>query len=150
MSGAPGAVRALGLAALLPVLWGTLTRLDATLYDWTLASLGPRFVAPYVVLYVGTILLAFLSGALWGFAMRADGKAARMALVLAVLPAIWAFLFTGIAPAATDILLIAGFALALGIDWLFWKTGLAPRWWFPVKVRWSAAVMVCLALEGSG
>lgn len=136
----------LGLAGLLPFLWGVATRVSPDLQDWTMALAGPRFVAPYILLYYGTIILSFMSGVLWGFASRAEGEAANLGYGLSVLPAIWAFLFTGIGPVATAWALIAGFLGVLGIDWVFWKNRLAPAWWMALRIPLTAVVVICLAV----
>ena len=150
MSEIPRSALALGLAGLLPFLWGVLTRFSPALQEATLTSAGPRFVAPYILLYFGTILLAFQSGVLWGFASRAEGSAAGLGYALSVLPAIWAFLFTGIGPVATALSLMAGFLGVLGIDYLFWQSGLAPRWWMALRLPVTATILACLAVVAFG
>jgi hypothetical protein len=44
-----------------------------------------------IMLRYGIIILAFMSGVLWGFATNASGKMAAVAYGLSVLPALWAF-----------------------------------------------------------
>lgn len=136
----------LGIAGLVPFLWGVLTRFVPALQDLTLAMIGPRFVAPYILLYYGTIILAFMSGVLWGFAARAEGEAASLGYALSVIPALWAFFFTGTGPVSTALYLIAGFLGVLGIDWLFWSNGLTPRWWMALRVPLTIVVVACLAV----
>lgn len=150
MTTIPRAPLILGLAGLIPFLWGVLTGIFPAMSDWTLATLGPRFVAPYVLLYYGTIILAFMSGILWGFASRADGEAASFGYLLSVIPALWAFLFTGTGPVSTAMFLIAGFLGVLGIEWLFWSNGLAPRWWMTLRVPLTGGVVACLAVVAYG
>ena len=142
----PRAPLTLGLAGLIPFVWGA-----ATLYSDTLGALGsqwfgPRFVGPYVQLAYGTIILAFMSGALWGFATRAEAQVAATAYVLSVIPALWAFFFVGGGPTSAAIYLMAGFVGLLGIDWLFWKQNLTPHWWFRLRALLTAGVVIRLLL----
>ncbi|SFD06930.1 DUF3429 domain-containing protein [Tropicimonas isoalkanivorans] len=146
MKGIPRTPLVLGLAGLLPFLWGVLTRYIPALNDLTLQIAGPRFVAPYILLFYGTIILAFMSGVLWGFAARAEGETGGLGYALSVVPAIWAFLFAGTGPVSTAIYLIFGFLGVLGIDWLFWKNGLTPRWWMALRIPLTAVVVACLAV----
>jgi len=140
----PPAALILGLAGLIPFVWGVLTM---TVPGWDIAAsarLGPRFVGPYVQLAYGTVILAFMSGVLWGFATRAEGRIATSGYALSVIPALWAFFFVGGGPVSAAIYLIAGFAGLLGLDWLFWRNRLAPPWWMRLRVGLTAGVVACL------
>lgn len=139
----PRIVLILGLAALLPFGWGVLTMLSDDLAQITTRSLGPRFTGPYLQVAWGSAVLAFLSGVLWGFASRAGPRRVAAGHLLAVIPACWAFLFVGGGPETASINLIAGFVGILGIDWLFWSQGLAPRWWMRAR-----AIFTALAVAG--
>lgn len=145
MNSVPRTAVLLGLAGLIPFIWGVLTVFFPGLSDWTLTTFGPRFVAPYVLLYYGTIILAFMSGVLWGFAARADGSEASLAYVLSVIPALWAFFLTGIGPVGTAWSLIAGFLGLLGLDWFFWKNRLTPPWWMALRVPLTIVVVLSLS-----
>ena len=79
----PRAPLVLGLAGLLPFLWGVLTLYSQPVAQSTNAMLGPRFVAPFVLLNYGLIILAFMSGVLWGFATKATGRIAAAGYGLA-------------------------------------------------------------------
>ncbi|MBM9596280.1 DUF3429 domain-containing protein [Roseitranquillus sediminis] len=145
MKSVPRVPLALGLAGLIPFVWGALTMQS----DWLAAEgarvLGPRFIGPYVQLSYGVVILSFMSGVLWGFATRARGAVAASGYVLSVLPALWAFLFVGGGPVSAAIYLIAGFVGILGIDWMFWWRGLAPRWWMRLRLLLTAVVVLSLA-----
>ncbi|MBC7477780.1 MAG: DUF3429 domain-containing protein [Pseudorhodobacter sp.] len=132
----------LGLAGLLPFLWSVATVLSPGLADVTLHWVGPRFVGPYVGLAYGTIILAFMSGTLWGFAVRATGG---LYYALSVIPALWAFFLVGGGPEQATIWLALGFVGLLGFDWLFWRAGLAPVWWMRLRLILSAGVLASLA-----
>ena len=134
----------LGVAGLIPFAWGAATMLWEPHAAWTARSLGPRFAGPYIQLAYGTVILAFMSGVLWGFATRAEGQVAATGYALSVVPALWAFLLVGGGPVSAGVYLIAGFVGILGLDWMFWRHGLAPRWWLRLRVLLTAVVVICL------
>ena len=116
----PRAPLILGLAGLIPFIWGAATVLRPDLGLWTAQTISPRFAGPYVMLFYGAVILSFMSGVLWGFATRIEGRPAATGYALSVLPALWAFLMTGGGPTRAGISLMAGFIGLLGLDWLFW------------------------------
>ena len=134
----------LGLAGLIPFVWGAATMFSEALAAWGAATLGPRFVGPYVQLSYGAVILSFMSGVLWGFATKAEGQVAASGYALSVIPALWAFFFVGGGPVSAAIFLIAGFVGILGLDWMFWSQGLAPRWWMALRLLLTAGVGLCL------
>ncbi|MEM1388835.1 MAG: DUF3429 domain-containing protein [Pseudomonadota bacterium] len=140
----PPAPLFLGLAGLLPFMWGTATLYSSALAELTNATVGPRFLGPYVLLNYGRIILAFMAGVLWGFAARAEGQVAATGYALSVIPALWAFFFVGAGPISAAIYLIAGFVGLLGLDYLFWQQGLTPRWWMSLRVTLTIIVVICL------
>jgi hypothetical protein len=135
----------LGLAGLVPFLWGSATILVPGLAEWGTRTIGPRFAGPYVLLSYGTVILAFMSGVLWGFATKAEGQVATSGYALSVLPALWAFFFVGGGPVSAATYLIFGFLGLLGLDWMFWRQGLAPPWWMRLRVGLTAVVVFCLS-----
>lgn len=142
--GIPVAPLALGLAGLLPFLWGALTMVSEPLAAFASALLGPRFAGPYVQLSYGSVILSFMGGALWGFATRAEGTVAATGYALSVVPALWAFFFVGGGPVSAAVYLLTGFLGILGIDWLFWRQGLAPEWWMRLRLLLTAGVALSL------
>lgn len=142
----PRAPLALGLAGLIPFLWGALTLVSNGAGELGVSLLGPRFIGPFVLLQYGTIILAFMSGVLWGFATRAPEDRAASGYALSVLPALWAFFMVGGGPTASAIYLIAGFAGLLLLDWSFWRQGLAPGWWMQLRILLTVVVVGCLSL----
>ncbi|SEM29252.1 Protein of unknown function [Roseovarius tolerans] len=142
----PRAPLILGLAGLLPFLWGALTVLVPDLGLWTAQTLGPRFAGPYVMLFYGAVILSFMSGVLWGFAAWATGTLATTGYALSVIPALWAFFMTGGGPTSAGMNLIFGFAGLLLLDLQFARWGLAPAWWMPLRLLLSAVVIACLAV----
>ena len=144
MTRIPTAPLLLGLAGLIPFLWGAATMYVPTLQDTGLSVLGPRFVGPYVQLSYGTIILSFMSGVLWGFATKAEGAVAASGYALSVLPALWAFFFVGGGPVSAAIYLIAGFVGLLALDWMFARQGLAPDWWMRLRILLTSIVVLTL------
>ncbi len=144
MTRVPQSALLLGIAGLIPFVWGALTLVSPTLSDWGLSAFGPRFLGPFVVLQYGTIILAFMSGVLWGFATKATGTLASTGYALSVLPALWAFFFVGGGPVSAAIFLILGYIGLLGLDWVFWRQGLAPEWWMTLRIGLTAIVVACL------
>jgi hypothetical protein len=99
-----------------------------------------------IMLRYGIIILAFMSGVLWGFATNASGKMAAVAYGLSVLPALWAF-FTAVGPTPQALgALIPGFYGLLALDYYFWRAGLAPPWWLRLRLPLTAVVMVTLGI----
>lgn len=149
MTPIPRSALILGLAGLLPFLWGVVTQISPDLANLTLATLGPRFVGPYVSLSYGTMILSFMSGVLWGFATQAHNQAA-VYYSLSVLPVLWAFFFVGDGPVSSALCLGAGFIGLFGLDWLFWRRGLAPDWWLQLRGMLTALVLACLIATAIG
>ncbi|MCA3448364.1 MAG: DUF3429 domain-containing protein [Rhodobacter sp.] len=146
MTPIPRAALLLGLAGLIPFLWGAASQIFPGLADFGTRTAGPRFAGPYVSLAYGTVILSFMSGVLWGFATRATGSAAATGYALSVLPALWAFFMVGGGPAAAALGLMAGFAGLLVLDGLFWRWDLAPPWWMRLRGMLTAVVLACLAV----
>ena len=145
MRAIPSAALWLGLAGLIPFVWGVLTLWSPGLAAFGTATFGPRFVGPHVQLLYGVIILAFMSGVLWGFATKAEGRTAATGYALSVLPALWAFFFVGAGSVSSAINLAVGFVALLGLDYTFWRQGLAPRWWMHLRVLLTVVVVACLA-----
>ena len=63
----PNSALILGLAGLVPFFWGVATSYDPVLHNLSLTWLSERYTGSSVNLIYGTIILAFMSGVLWGF-----------------------------------------------------------------------------------
>ncbi len=146
MTQIPRAALILGAAGLIPFVWGVATELSPVACEFGLRTLGPRFVGPYVGLAYGTIILAFMSGVLWGFATRLTGQMAAVGYGLSVLPALWVFFFVGNGPVSSAIYLGLGYVLLLGLDYMFWAQDLAPAWWMRLRAGLTGVVLVCLSV----
>ena len=146
MSQIPRSALLLGLLGVLPFAWGVLTMLQQDLSDVTIRVIGPRFVGPYVQLFYGAVILSFMSGVLWGFATRANGKEATLGYIFSVLPALWAFFTTGGGEETAAQNLILGFLGLLMFDWYFHRKQLTPAWWMSLRVLLTTLVVIFLGL----
>ncbi|WP_299688799.1 DUF3429 domain-containing protein [uncultured Tateyamaria sp.] len=144
MTPIPRAPLLLGLAGLIPFVWGALTLFVDPLAQFGASTFGPRFVGPYVQLFYGSVILSFMSGVLWGFATKAHGTQAATGYALSTLPALWAFFMTGGGPVSAATNLIFGFVGLLMLDFAFSRWGLTPRWWMSLRLLLTAIVVACL------
>lgn len=142
----PPAPLVLGLAGLIPFVWGALTLLSPGLQAWGAGHLGPRFVGPYVQLFYGSVILSFMSGVLWGFATKATGTLAAIGYGLSVIPALWAFFMTGGGPVSAGTNLIFGFLGLLLLDAAFSIWRLTPPWWMALRLLLTVIVVACLSI----
>ena len=131
----------LGLAGLIPFLWGAATLFWPDLQPWATSRLGARFIGPYVQIFYGTIILAFMSGVLWGFATKSEGW---VGYAFSVVPALWAFFMVGGGPVSSATNLAVGFAGLLLLDWYFAQNGLAPPWWMQLRGLLTLIVLLTL------
>jgi len=142
----PSAPLWLGLAGVLPFVWGALSawngELARTVADW----LGTGFIGRSLQLTYGAVILSFMSGVLWGFACKAVKPKAALLFSLSTLPALWAaFLLASAAP-MQPILLIVGFAALFCLDIMFFRYRLTPDWWLKLRALLTALVLACLAI----
>lgn len=121
----------LGLAGLIPFVLG------AALASFGGAALD-QAIGIGILLNYGTVILAFMSGVLWGFA----AKGWSLGYGLSVIPALWAFFASFLDDPARMIALAIGFAAILGLDFAF--RDLAPAWWLRLRVILTAVVLACL------
>ena len=143
-TGIPQPALALGLAGVLPFLWGALTAHLPALAEISAGLLGPRFTGLPVLVAYGTVILAFMSGVLWGFATRAAPPDAARAYGLSTIPALFVFFFAGGSPDRSAVVLIAGFLGLLALDFAFSRAGLTPGWWMKLRVLLTSLVVLCL------
>ena len=136
----------LGLAGLIPFLWGSLTYMNRDLALWGAEVLGPRFVGTNIHLFYGYVILSFMSGVLWGFSTKAEGSKAAIGYTLSTVPALWAFLMNSGGSVNAGENLFFGFIGLLFLDYIFFKWGLAPRWWMHLRLFLTVVVVICLAI----
>ena len=136
MNDIPRVPLALGLAGLLPFVWGLVTSYVPV--TW----ISDYFIGYGVLADYSMIILPFMSGAIWGFATRATGRQAATLYTLSVIPALWAFFF--ILGEYALLSAAVGFVVLLPIDNAAMKSGLAPAWWMRLRLMLTAVVVVCL------
>lgn len=142
----PRSALLLGLAGLVPFLWSAATHLSPALSGWAVQYVPPMFLGAFVGLTYGTIILSFMSGVLWGFATKAEGREAAAAYGFSVLPALWVFFAVTDASATSTIFLATGFVGLLFLDAMYSAWGLAPRWWLRLRVMLTVVTLACLAV----
>jgi hypothetical protein len=135
----------LGLAGLLPFLWGVATVLSPGLADLGRGIVGQRLVEVPSLIAYGTVILCFMSGVLWGFAAKGAEHQWR-GYGLSVLPALWVFFMVGGGPGQALSALLVGFLVLLVLDMQFAGWGLVPRWWMRLRLMLTAGVVACLAV----
>lgn len=133
----------LGVSGAIPLLAGVSVALAApTAFGFPLVQ--------WVVVYAA-LVLSFLGGMHWGLASAVLARDpseldAPKVLAFSVLPALvgWVAVFLPgrLAPAV----LANAFIAILLLDRLIERLGYAPRWWMPLRVRLTAAVVALLLL----
>ncbi|MDG4649025.1 DUF3429 domain-containing protein [Roseibacterium sp. SDUM158017] len=146
MTRIPAAPLLLGLAGLIPFLWGAATSLSPSLAAAASGLLPGRFIGGVVLQIYGMIILSFMAGVIWGYGTRAEAGRAGLFYALSVLPPIWAFFAASGATGPSLAALIAGFVALLSIDLTAVRAGLAPAWWMSLRLLLTAVVAICLAL----
>lgn len=149
-------VAILGALGLVPFLWAAFFVRFGTSPDVFVSGGMPLFSDTDPRLWLlgyGAVILAFMSGALWGFAARAGGRAGvgagavagagPLAYALSTLPALWAFFNWGPLPNQLWHLAV-GFLALLILNRGFQRHGLAPPWWMSLRVPLTAVVALCL------
>ncbi|MBF9030793.1 DUF3429 family protein [Rhodobacterales bacterium HKCCE3408] len=140
MAQIPRTALLLGLAGLIPFLWGSATARGLA------SPLDPAWTGTAILRGYGTIILSFMSGVIWGFAAKAEGRPADAGYLLSVLPAIYALALLAAEPQAGLLGLAFGFAALLAVDLWAVRMGLAPGWWMRLRLLLTTVVLVCLGL----
>lgn len=145
MSQIPRPALILGIAGLIPFLYGAVTVLLPGTAElgraWSVYHAGPALLQIY-----GIVILCFMAGVIWGFAARAEGRQATLFYILSVLPALFVF-FTAFAPPRQSLwMLILAFVALLAVDASAARQGLAPPWWMRLRLILTAVVVICLAI----
>lgn len=136
----------ISLAGLIPFLWGALTVTLDPLAVWSIQTFGARFTGPYIGVFFGAVILAFMSGVLWGFATKSDRP---VGYLLTVPPAFWAFYSTGGGHVNAALNLSIGFLAILMLDAYFVRHQLAPVWWMSLRIPVTIVVVACLLITAT-
>ncbi len=143
----PNSALILGLSGLMPFFWGTVTSLDFVLESLKLTGLSEEYIGPRINLIYGTIILAFMSGVLWGFAANIGDKRRPVGLMLSVLPALWAFFTFSGTLINPFISLIIGFLGVFALDVRFYYWQLTPEWWLSLRSILTLFVIIFLSVN---
>ena len=140
----------LSLAGLLPFVWLSVER-------WTgMALLQDIFHQPplLLLLYYSAIILSFLGGITWGMALQPRGNSSLAGWVLcySVMPALVGWVALGVMDNTTPthltwIMLIGGFTTQLHIERQLHQLHILPSWFWQLRIRISAVVMLTLLLN---
>jgi len=131
----------LGLAGLIPfVVLSALTLVGPDGWrDWV--SMG--------LIAYGAVILSFLGGITWGLAVTRNKHHDPLFLAsMAPFFAAWLALLMPRLPGL--LLLMVAFIGALANDWLARRDGLAPDWFFTLRLVLTAVVVACLAVAAFG
>ena len=143
----PNSALILGLSGLIPFFWGTVTSLDFFLENLKLTGLSKEYTGSRINLIYGTIILAFMSGVLWGFAANVGDKRRTVGLILSILPALWAFFTFNSTLINPFISLIIGFLGVFAIDVRFYYWQLTPEWWLSLRSILTLFVIIFLSVN---
>ena len=131
--GIPRAPLLLGLAGLIPFVAATVMLGETVM----IRALGLQIMLQY-----GVVILAFMSGVLWGFSSKGWG----FGFVLSVIPALLAFGAAMTGPHMRLMVLMGGFAGIVLLDIWFARRGLAPPYWLRLRLMLTLVVLICLGL----
>ena len=112
-----------------------------------LNKLSEIYTGSNVTLVYGTIILAFMSGVLWGFAADVEDKRRPVGLILSVLPALWAFFTLNGTLINPFMGLIIGFLGVFAIDLRFYYWQLTPAWWLSLRSILTLCVIIFLSIN---
>lgn len=147
MSRIPASALFLGLAGLIPFLWGAASSVGiVTQYITALPAIAETYSGVPILLHYGTIILCFMAGVIWGFAAKDGGAWMPFGLILSVLPALLMFFVFNMPPLTQILALIVGFVGLLAVDWLCLRKGLAPDWWMNLRLMLTSVVVFCLGI----
>ena len=146
MSRIPASALVLGLAGLIPFLWGAATAVAITVTYLQLPIVLLIYSGVPILVHYGMIILCFMAGVIWGFAAKEGGPWMPIGLTLSVLPALLMF-FVFSLPMVTQLLaLILGFVGLLAVDCACQRKGLAPEWWMSLRLILTTVVVFCLGI----
>ena len=147
MKKVPNSALILGLAGLLPFFWGAVTSLDFIAEKLKLTGFSEEYIGSRINLIYGTIILAFMSGVLWGFAANVGDKRRTVGLILSILPALWAFFTFNSTLINPFTSLILGFLGVFAIDVRFYYWQLTPEWWLSLRSILTLCVIIFLSVN---
>jgi hypothetical protein len=145
MTRIPTSALLLGFAGLIPFLFGAFSALAPEPPAFGLVW-GAEYAGPSLLQIYGIVILCFMSGVIWGFATKTEGRQAALFYALSVIPAIFVFLTAFAEPRPSLVMLIAGFIALLGVDITAQRQGIAPPWWMALRLPLTAVAVSCLLI----
>ena len=140
----PNSALILGLSGLIPFFWGAVTSIDVVIENLKLTGFSEEYMGSRISFIYGNIILAFMSGVLWGFAANVGDNRRPVGLILSVLPALWAF-FTFNGTLINPFMgLIIGFLGVFATDLRFYYWQLTPDWWLSLRSILTLFVIIFL------
>lgn len=136
----PNAARYLGYAGLLPFI---ATALGACLLEGQAQIASERALLSYAA-----VILSFMGAVHWGLAIRPTEATptvdpSRM-LIISVVPALIAWSALAMAPATALLVMTVAFVALASIDHRYTADGIAPRWYWRLRLPLTVVVVVCL------
>ncbi|WP_424928443.1 DUF3429 domain-containing protein [Amaricoccus tamworthensis] len=152
MRGVPFASSLLGVAGLIPFVYGVMLILSG---PGVLPGFGIFAPTPdggvKLLQDFGAIILGFMGGCLWGFA-SAPGRVPKLGILFAsIIPAAIALFSMRPEPEMSCAGLAFGFAVLQGIDLWLHRRGVTPEYWISLRLPLTTGVILCLlvgALHG--
>jgi len=143
MFGIPRSAFSLGVAGLIPFVAAALIVVmdEPVVTEGSYALFYPSDGVKIALSY-GVIILSFMSGCLWAFALNA--KAPAFYLALSVIPALYCFFYVTGKDSEQLMALAFGFLGLLILDYVMVRAQLAPSWWMRLRILLTAVVVVCL------
>ena len=147
MTRLPTPAAALGLAGLIPFVYGVLMIFaePGTLPTFGFFPSGPSGGVRILEAF-GAAILGFMGGCLWGFASARPGGPTLSLLVASAVPAFLAFISIREAPALSCLWLAFGFVALQVIDVAFQRAGVAPAYWLTLRLPLTGVVLACLLI----
>lgn len=141
-------VKLLGFSGLLPVIFGV----GATILH---PARDIQLMSGALTLLYGALILSFIGGAWWGLAVKGEPpEALRGWLILSVIPSLYAWgavslawVLAGYTHAA--LLIALGFIAVVLVDRRLSQSGVAPKWWLPLRQPLSAAMALMFIALGA-
>ena len=141
--GIPRAALFLGWLGVLPFAFFSVASLTGAVVD-------PDSARDVLFIY-GALILSFMGGVQWGLAAVQSGtededaaKAASVRFAVSVLPALAAFALWALSLPLALVSLAAAFMALLAYDLKTVREGLAPKWYAPMRIQLSGAVVALL------
>lgn len=134
----------LGLAGLLPFLWGGLSLWSASLETWMRPWIGSFASGKELIYDYGILIMSFMAGVQWGFSSHQTRNVKTWPYVASVLPVLGVFFAGYIMPQYRIEALLICFLIVYVFDWFLDQNNLTPLWWLRLRTILSIPVFAVL------